>query len=69
MAACVVSPISCLKEDPFPADKTSEPPMEQVTDALQYGFVGIVFIPDSLMNEMDTTLLEEPFDEEKYFSN
>lgn len=43
--------------------------MEQVTDALQYGFVGIVFIPDSLMNEMDTTLLEEPFDEEKYFSN
>ena len=68
MAASMLAPTSCATEDPAPVHEGAQDPSGQIMEETHFEVVGFVLIPDSTMNEADTTLLEEPFEEDQYFS-
>src|SRR5688572_27400339 len=47
MSAAFLAPTSCASEDPLPGNEQSPEAVEQTTEEHEFGFVGIVFIPDT----------------------
>jgi hypothetical protein len=64
MVASVLAPTSCGPDDMFPAEEQTPPPQPEL---IEYHTVGIVFTPDTIVHEGDTTFTEGPIDEDEYF--
>ena len=66
MAASILAGTSCAPEEPLPIN-TDAQLIEQIIEEPELELVGIIFDPDSVAVELDTTLSEEPFYGHQHF--
>jgi hypothetical protein len=68
MTASVLAPTSCMQEDALPTEDQT-PSLQESVDERVFYTTGIIAIPDTAINASDTTLSDEPFDEEIEFDD
>jgi len=66
MAASILAGTSCAPEEPLPIN-TDAQLIEQIIEEPELELVGIIFDPDAVAVELDTTLSEEPFYGHQHF--